>query len=77
MGFSATANLVIGVSMTKLFNKIEENSDVFDEHDRFGKKTGKQFKEEKLFGYLNNGKRVIISNKKIFTNNILPIRKNC
>lgn len=64
MGLDTKASLVVGVSMAKLFSKIEDKSNIFDEHDRFGDKTGKQFKEEKLMATLPNGKVHCISEKK-------------
>jgi len=64
MGLDTRATLVVGVSMAKLFSKIEEKSSLFDEHDKFGNKTGKQFNEEKLIATLPNGKVSCISEKK-------------
>jgi hypothetical protein len=64
MGLDTKANLVVGVSMAKLFTKIDEVSNVFPEHDKFGNKTGKQFKEEKLIATLPNGKEICIADGK-------------
>lgn len=64
MGLDCRARLVVGVSMSKLFTELKENSKTHDEFDKFGKKTGKQFKEDKLIGVLPNGKEVKISERK-------------
>lgn len=64
MGMDTKASLVVGVSMAKLFSKIEEKSGLFDEFDKYGNKTGKQFKEEKLIATLPNGKELCIADGK-------------
>lgn len=64
MGLDTKASLVVGVSMAKLFSKIEEKTGLFDEFDKYGNKTGKQFKEEKLMATLPNGKEVCIADGK-------------
>ena len=64
MGLDTNASLVVGVSMAKLFSKIEEKTKLFDEFDKYGNKTGKQFKEEKLMAILPNGKEVCIADGK-------------
>ena len=65
MGLDTKANLVVGVSMAKLFSKIDDISNVFEEHDKFGNKTGKEFKEEKLMATLPNGEEICIADSKI------------
>lgn len=64
MGFSAKASLVVGISMAKLFKDIKEVSDTYDEHDKFGRKTGKKFTDDKLIAILPNNNEVIISEEK-------------
>ncbi len=64
MGYSSGSNLVVGVSMAKLFSKVEEKINTFDEFDRHGDKTGKQFTEEKVLATLPNGKELIIAEGK-------------
>jgi hypothetical protein len=64
MGFSSSAYLVIGISMAKLFTEFNESSNIYDEFDKYGNKTGKQFEENKLIGILPNGRDVIIADEK-------------
>jgi hypothetical protein len=67
MGLDTRASLVVGVSMAKLFSKIEEKTGLFDEFDKYGNKTGKQFKEEKLMATLPNGNEYCIAENKTST----------
>ena len=69
MGLDTKATLVVGVSMAKLFSKIEEKIGLFDEFDKYGNKTGKEFKEEKLMATLPNGKVECIAEGKSGYNN--------
>lgn len=64
MGVDASGNLVVGISMDKLFKEFKENSTTHDEFDKFGKKTGEQFNTDELIGVLPNGIEKIISTKK-------------
>ena len=64
MGVNASANLVVGVSMDKLFKEFIEGSSTHDEFDKFGKETGKTFEEHIYIGVLHNGKEVLLSNNK-------------
>lgn len=64
MGFSTSASLVVGISIAKLFTEFRENSRAHDEFDKYGNKTGRQFKEEELIGILPNGKEHIIATEK-------------
>lgn len=64
MGFNTRAGLVVGISMAKLFTDFKESSNTYDEHDKFGQKTGKQFQEDRLIGILPNGNEYVISEKK-------------
>lgn len=64
MGLDCSASLAVGISMAKLFTEFKESSNTFDEHDKFGQKTGKQFQEKRLIGVLPNGNEHVISEKK-------------
>ncbi len=64
MGFNTKSYLVAGISMAKLFTEINEEINEFDEFDKYGKKTGKIFKEEKLMAILPNRKEVCIATEK-------------
>lgn len=64
MGFSTSAQLVVGISLSKLFTNLEEKENIFDEFDKYGKKTGKTFKEYLLLATLPNNEKVVISTEK-------------
>ena len=64
MGFSAQANLVVGVSLARIFTGLDEKSNSFDEFDKYGNKTGKIFKEEILLATLPNGNEVVLASSR-------------
>jgi hypothetical protein len=60
MSVSYKAFLVAGISLEDFFRKVGEKTETFDEYDKKGNKTGKQFTETKIIATLPDGNEVEI-----------------
>ena len=63
MSVSYCAYLVAGISLQEYFKKVGEKQETFDEHDIYGKKTGRKFNNTSLIATLPSGDDVVIAKK--------------
>lgn len=60
MSVNYSSSLIAGVTLEDFFTKNGEKVETFDEFDRKGNKTGKQFKEVLLVATLPDGNEIVI-----------------